>query len=157
MIAEKSKLEIVDFSTYLSENKVAIRWSTENESSSKETFEVQRTVDGNNFQTIASVDGFCKGSNSYEVIDADFKGSPVFLAYRIRHIPPSGNPRVTPSVDFIETDYQFQNFKRLTPDPNNGLIRAKYAINYTSNISIRLVDYQNEVSAWSRTRRAQPT
>lgn len=145
MIAEESNLEIIDFSTSLAGNEVAIRWTTENESSGTEAFEVQRTIDGNNFQTIASVNGSCEGGNSYEVFDSEYKGSPVFLSYRIKHIPPSGAPRVTPAVEFVETDIQFQKLKKLYTDPNNGLIRAKYVVNHTANISIRLVDHQNNV------------
>jgi hypothetical protein len=150
MIAEKSNLEIIDFSTSLAGNEIAIRWATENESSVDEAFEVQRTIDGNNFQTIASVNVSCNGSNSYEVIDRDFKGSPVFVSYRIKHIPSSGIPRVTPAVEFVEADYQFQNLKKLYPDPKNGMIRAKYVVNHTADISIELVDYTDKIFANSK-------
>ncbi len=145
LIAKESNLEIVDFSTSFAGNEVAIRWTTENESSEKEAFEVQRTIDGNNFQTVASVVGSRSGSNSYEVIDRGFKGSPVFLSYRIKHIPPYGSPRITPAVEFVETNYQFQHLKKLHPDPKNGMIRAKYVVNRMADISIELVDHQEKV------------
>lgn len=147
MIAEKSNLEIIDFSTSLAGDKVAIRWTTENETLTNEAFEVQRTLDGNSFQTIASIDGNCDGNNSYEVIDSDFKGSPLFLSYRIKHIPPSGNPRVTQPVEFVDADLQFQQFKKLYPDPKNGMIRAKYVVDRITNISIELVDSNDKVYA----------
>lgn len=145
VIAEESKLEIIDFSTALAGDEVAIRWTTENEMSGKETFEVQRTMDGNNFQTVAFINGASKQSNCYEVIDKDFKGSPVFLSYRIKHIPPNGNPRVTPVVEFIETNQQFRKLKKLYTDPANGLVRAKYSVPQTAKITVKLTDHQNNI------------
>lgn len=144
MIASKEELEIIDFSTSLARNGVAIRWTTENESSAKAAFEVQRTIDGSNFQTIASVNCSLDGK-SYEVIDSDFQGSPVFLSYRIKHIPSSGKPQVTPAVEFIETDHQFQDLKRLSPNPTNGTVRARYVVDKTANVTIQLVDNQNKI------------
>jgi hypothetical protein len=83
------------------------------------------------------------------VIDHNYQGSPLFVSYRIKHIPPSGKPRVTPAVEFIEADLQFRSLKKLFPDPKNGMIRAKYVVPQTADISIELVDHKDQIFASS--------
>jgi hypothetical protein len=145
--AKQVNIEISDLSAAIEEKGVAIRWSTKEKIPGNVRFEIQRSTDDNTFQTVAVVNGIAGAKDNYLIHDPSFKGNPAFLSYRIKHGSPSSPVAISDVQDVAATSYENNNFKKLTPDPDNGILRAKYKVQNTSNVSIRLEDHREKVVA----------
>lgn len=90
--AGKAKINITNFQVVKEQNKVAIKWATDNTSSTN-YFEVEKSTDGKNFKTVAYVLGAdptktdCECFGCFDKITGKSKES----YYRLKHINTNGN------------------------------------------------------------------
>ena len=126
---------------------IAVRWSTEDKLPGNASFEVQRSVDGKTFQTIARLNGTGGAMDSYLVHDINYKGNPAFLSYRIKYKSPSTRTGVSLVREVTPGSYENNDFKLLSPATENGIVRAQYKVKNTSNVNIRLQDHREKILA----------
>lgn len=127
-------VELVDFYVISQEHSIGLKWITAWEETN-EGFEVQRSIDGRNYEVIDFVDGYGNSLITQEYIYEDKtveKGIEYY--YRLRQLDYNGNFGFSPVITAkIDTDKaKVGNFY---PNPTNGITN----VNYTSNTNEELV------------------
>lgn len=83
-------VSLLNFSGTETNKKVQLYWQTENEGNSS-YFEIQRSADGNSFETIATVPALGKTKNSYQITDDLFFYPFKTVFYRIKMVNINGS------------------------------------------------------------------
>jgi len=89
---KENKLNFTSFSVSTGEKRISIAWSIEN-SIPTNYFEIQKSIDGVNFKTIALVlgpDPRHTSGDSYGYFDKDIRKNAKHFYYRLRHIDIDG-------------------------------------------------------------------
>lgn len=127
-------VELVDFYVISQQYSIGLKWVTAWEETN-EGFEVQRSIDGQNYEVIDFVDGYGNSLITQEYVYEDKtveKGIEYY--YRLRQLDYNGNfgfsPVITARIDTDEA--KVGNFY---PNPTNGITN----VNYTSNTNEELV------------------
>ncbi|MEL6922661.1 MAG: metallophosphoesterase family protein, partial [Bacteroidota bacterium] len=144
----RSPFEVVNFETEMIGGDVYIQWTARNENSST-SYEIQRSLDGQSFTTIASIRPQLKAlrENIYKLTDRN-QTSEGALSYRLKSVNASGNiTYLKPSHKITISHKDWEGASEILPDPNTGLLKIKYKLEQPGNVTIRMVNLdQKEIS-----------
>ena len=131
------------------DNGVVVQWNTENEINSDKTFEIQKSTDGVNFETIASVKSKGAGNHLYDFFEIENIGKNT--AYRLKESLSGDRYQVYSAKILPKTNVgkHVDKMNKLIPESGNGMIRAKYVVESPADIAIRLIDKEEKVVAKS--------
>ena len=133
----------------LTATQLAIKWDVEGESSGQPyQFEVQRSNNGQVFRTIAKIQGVGLQNNkvnSYEILD---KLDPTLtlssIKYQLKAIAPNGTESIIPVDQSAGLVTQWEKYPKISPDDNSGLLKVRYELTTTSNVTIKLTGFNNK-------------
>lgn len=134
-------VELVYLNAKTIDNKdILVSWATTTEINN-EGFEIQRSIDGLNFETIAWVDG---NGNSHELIEYQYKDRDLvnnIYYYRLKQYDFDGVFKYSPIVsakivDSDETDFQVM----LLPNPSSGFGKLSIQSNKSVELKISIFD-----------------
>lgn len=138
-------LEVSQFQAKVQSEEVVVQWMTKNENL-QPIFEIQRSVDGKKYLTLARVKGTGDNEkvNTYKIVD-DLKGvtSGVYPKYRLKCTQSSGEVLLLQAEREILENKEWNNHDRLQTNPRTGQIQFKYNLLKPANISVRLVNSIN--------------
>jgi hypothetical protein len=123
----------------LTNNSVQINWVTELEVNNKQ-FEIQRSFDGKDFQTVAiafSLEG--SGTKAYKITDKIPAGSPSKVYYRIKQIDIDDKYSISKIIS-ISLEESNNMFIKLSPNPVENEFTLTLENSSTPLTSIRIVD-----------------
>jgi len=133
----------------LTATQLAIKWEVKGESKGKPyQFEIQRSNSGQAFQTIAKLQGVGlqgNSANNYQILD---KIDPTInlssLKYRLKAIDPNGKESIFPVDQSAGLITQWEKYPKITPDPNSGLLKVRYELIASSNVTIKLTGFNEK-------------
>lgn len=140
-VVARGKMKIVDFKASMRENMINVTWTTENELEGI-TFEIQRSMDGKNYETIETVIGepITGQQTSYLINDRiDKENVKNGLSYRLRRMLPNGNSKVFAPCMVGADLKDWQMYARVTPDATQR-VNVKYLLERDGDVSIRLLN-----------------
>jgi acid phosphatase type 7 len=117
-----------------------ISWKTNNESDGGATFEVQRSVNNNDFTTFALISGQSNSVNNYRIKDDYVAKSGQELSYRVKHIPGKGETQYFSVRKVNELKPDWDSYQKLSPNPETGLIKVNYNLSEGGDVAISLLD-----------------
>ena len=128
---------------------LAIRWEVKGESSGKPyQFEIQRSNDGQDFRTIAKLQGVGSqrnNTNNYQILDKINPAIPLnTLKYRLKAIAPNGKENIFAVDQSAGLTTQWEKYPKIAPDPNSGLLKVRYELNEESNVTIKLTGFNDK-------------
>jgi hypothetical protein len=132
-------LNIVNFSAVNEGNKIALNWTTEGNITG-EVFNVQRSIDGINFETIAVIDA--QSINNYLVYDNDISAPQQF--YRIEQISQNGSVGYSPVVN-VKTGFGAQLMIFPNPVKQQNTLSIIYNSLTAGNIQLSLIDLSGKI------------
>jgi hypothetical protein len=134
-------VELTAFSAETTTDGVLLKWSTATELNNH-GFEVERSLNGTEFYTVAFVQGFgttTEGKNYSYTDEVDYNGGEV-LYYRLKQVDLDGRVEYS---DIVEVEFDvpkdfalFQNY----PNPFNPSTTIKFAVPKTSFVNITVFD-----------------
>ena len=139
----RKPMEVTGVLAELRTEDISINWITKYESSSNIRFEVQRSMNGNEFQTIAQVAGIgMNGGNEnvYRISDRleQIKNANQ-LAYRVKEINTTGLINYYKVNNVPEMVFEWEQYQKIIPDPNSGILKIRYELAEASNVEIKMV------------------
>ncbi len=140
---------LANFEAVQNEDGVVISWMTEGESDQNKIFEIQSSNDQNSWQTIAKVSSKGQGNHQYDFFKNESGENARELYYRLREHLASDHHRVYEAKPARFAANKTKRLNKLIPERSNGMIRAKYVLEESADIAIRLVDKQSKVIARS--------
>ena len=109
-------------------------------------FEVQRSIDGKKYLTLAQIHGTgdAEKVNTYKIVD-NLNGvtSGVYPKYRLKYIQSNGDVLLLQAEREILENKEWNNHDRLQTNPRTGQIQFKYNLQQPADISVRLVNAIN--------------
>ncbi|MFT4663198.1 MAG: hypothetical protein ACI9VN_001493 [Patescibacteria group bacterium] len=117
-----------------------ISWETTNETDGSATFEVQRSVNQNDFMTFALVSGRSNPLNSYQIKDCHSVRIGEEVTYRLKHISTNGQLSFYKIKKINELKQDWANFQKVHPNPETGLVKIKYKLEEEGDVAISLMD-----------------
>ncbi len=117
-----------------------ISWKTTNEADGSATFEVQRSVNQNDFTTFALVDGRCTAISSYQIKDSYFVKAGEEVTYRLKYISRNGLPSFYTIKKINELKPDWTTFQKVCPNPETGMVKIKYNLEEEGDVAISLMD-----------------
>ncbi|HEX4372211.1 MAG TPA: T9SS type A sorting domain-containing protein [Puia sp.] len=132
-------LNIENFSAVNEGNKIALNWTTGGNITG-EVFNVQRSTDGINFETIAVVDA--QNVNNYSAYDNNISASQQF--YRIEQISQNGSLGYSPIV-IVKTGFGAQLMIFPNPVKQKNALSIIYNSLTAGNIQLSLIDLSGKI------------
>jgi hypothetical protein len=123
---ESLPVDFLDISANWNGNATEIRWVTANEINN-DHFEIQRSQDGNYFESIGEQDAAGAGIesiNSYDILDDGIVQAGTYW-YRIRQIDDNGSSSLSETVG-VEVDASALSILKAFPNPSNGNFRLQF-------------------------------
>jgi hypothetical protein len=117
-----------------------ISWKTNNEAGGGATFEVQRSVNNNDFTTFALICGQSNTINNYRIEDDYLVKSGQEVSYRVKHIPGKGEPQYFKVKKVNELRPDWGSYPKLSPNPETGLVKVNYNLVEGGDVAISLLD-----------------
>lgn len=134
-------VELTSFSAEASSDGVLLKWSTATELNNL-GFEVERSIDGTEFYTVAFVQGAgttTEGKDYSYTDEIDYKGGEIFY-YRLKQVDLDGRIEYSDIVEVtfdVPKDFVLhQNY----PNPFNPSTTIKFALPKTSQVEIKVFD-----------------
>jgi Secretion system C-terminal sorting domain len=134
-------VELTSFTAQASAEGVLLKWTTASELNNH-GFEVERSLDGTGFFTVAFIQGAgttTEGKEYSYTDNVEYKGGEIFY-YRLKQVDLDGRIEYT---DIIEVEFDIpkdfvlhQNY----PNPFNPSTTIKYAVPKTSLVSLKIYD-----------------
>jgi len=140
----RGDMKISQFRAALNDNDVVVTWTTEMEMSGA-TFDIQRSIDGKSFQTIASVTGSASTGSpqNYLVMDSGIgQNIKSTMSYRIKRHLPGGDTKIFAPCVVGRDLLNWKMYTNVSPD-DAGQLKIKYTLRDKANISIRLLNAVN--------------
>ncbi|MFK8104233.1 MAG: fibronectin type III domain-containing protein [Saprospiraceae bacterium] len=122
--------EVVDLVATVTADKVVINWNARNEYHNRVNYQLQRSLDGENFQPIGEIPGQGKSvGNYYEIADAaTINSSPTTkLAYRLKITNGYGQTSHFNAKVIGATALGWGEYEKIETD-NNGLVKVQYKL-----------------------------
>lgn len=138
-------LQLLSFAAASTGSGVKLGWATINESNSKE-FEVQRSVDGNNFRGIGFVQANAQpqSKKEYDYLDMDaYKQKSTTLYYRLKMIDNDGKYAYS-KVALIQLDRVVKGLE-VSPNPARGFVRINYASDTQQDAQVRIINANGQI------------
>lgn len=147
----RGKMEIIDFQVNLDGKDIEIAWQTQNEAPGTD-FEVERSTDGQTYQSIVVVNGKGDEVSDYTYMDWDIgKKSPgTYINYRLKVIRPDGKPhrdtprgkkQRTPGAPKPEVTAEVT---KLVPNPS-GNLTVDYSLSNRADVTMILLNPKMEL------------
>jgi len=137
---------ILNCKAELEATQIAIEWQVKNESKNPYQFEVQRAVNGDTFRTIARLQGVgAQGSaaNNYRILDQVTEQLSA-TQYRIRATAPDGSTSVFEVDQSATLAQQWNDYPKIAPDANSGLLKVRYELKQSSDVIIKLTGFNDK-------------
>jgi len=139
---------ILNCRAILETTQVAIKWDVQNESEYPYQFEVQRAVNGDAFRTIARLQGVGaqgNATNNYRILDQINATTTLATTnYQIRATDPNGAISIFAVDQSATVTQQWNDYPKITPDPNSGLLKVRYELNQSSDVIIKLTGFNDK-------------
>ena len=130
-------VELTSFAAAVSENGVALSWQTATETNNR-GFEIERSVNNNNFYLVGFVDGVGTTTEKHNYIFTDKLSAAGNYYYRLKQIDFDGSYEYS---DVVEVDFSgvtsyaiAQNY----PNPFNPATQIEFAIPVDAKVSIKV-------------------
>jgi len=138
----------------LTATQLAIRWDVKGESAGQPyQFEVQKSKNSQDFRTIAKLQGVGlqgNGINNYQILD---KIDPAVafgkLKYRLKAITPNGKESIFAVDQSAGLAAQWAQYPKITPDDSSGLLKVRYELNESSDVTIKLTGFNDKAVSLS--------
>ena len=136
-------VKLITFTGRLNGTRVDLNWVTANELNSKH-FEVQRSVDGQNYSTFATV--AAKGNSStttsyYQVDPSPIKG---INYYRLKMVDLDGVFEYS-NVVIIRIENNTQLVTKVTPNPFTGKVDVYLTLTHNTMVDFRFIDMNGRI------------
>ncbi len=145
----RKPMQVLNFAIVTEIDRIQVNWQTEDEPDAGALFQLERSVDKGEFEAIASATAIGCGDYAYTLHDHQIPTCSNQLSYRLKEISPEGKVRVFTTRSIPWKSLKWNNYPRLSPDPESGILQAKYALRQDGDIKIRLVDVTDKVIAWA--------
>ncbi len=150
--AAEPLIEISDFAVRTANHDTpTVEWHSKGENNSRLVYELQRSMDGKNFQTIAAVKAQGAGGGQYRIPDAQLtKSLTQTLHYRLRFRNQGKWQEYQTQRDskvIVKPVNPWRAFPELLPNKESGQLKVKYKLAQAGAVNIRLIDHtEKEVS-----------
>lgn len=136
---------LLHFVATLNNKNVTLQWQTTNETNTS-YFEIQRSIDGNNFTTFATASA--KGGNSvlnnYEVNDDLFFYNNTQVQYRIKMVDINSRFKYSP-IQTIKVENQVKSNLKAWPLPFSSTLNVAFTADKSEIIKLKLVGVNGAV------------
>lgn len=122
------------------DKKIAINWETTNELNTQ-SFDVEKSVDGKEFATIASTSAKNGATNTYDVIDEKVKAG-IKYYYRIKQLDKDGKFTYSSIVTVVIRGEG--SYVNIFPNPVQHILNIQSSIGTTKENKIEIVDVQGK-------------
>ncbi|MCI5058510.1 MAG: BspA family leucine-rich repeat surface protein [Flavobacteriales bacterium] len=127
-------IELVEFNAYQNENHVDLIWSTATEINN-DFFEVQRSVDGESWETLFIVSGAGNSNTMLKYNAIDDKPIEGLCYYRLRQVDFDGTSSFSEKVSII-FKYELDQKLLLYPNPTSSVIQFRSELDSKHNIEL---------------------
>ncbi len=111
-----------------------VTWRTTNEASADATFEVQRSINGDQFKTFALVSGRQTARNDYRIEDCRISNTGDQITYRLKHTDHQGATCFYPVVNLAP----WEDYQTVVVNPETGLVKISYSLEKPGDVAISL-------------------
>lgn len=134
------KMVLSESTVEKSEEVHTISWKTTEESDGRATFEVQRSVNKEDFMTFALVSGRKNAANTYQIKDSYKIKEGEEISYRLKHIGSDGASVFYKVKRVNELKPDWGAYQIVAPNPETGLVKIKYNLKEPGDVAISLID-----------------
>lgn len=129
-------IEVIYFKASCENNSINISWATASETKNK-LFELQRSIDGINYTTIAFIDGHVTSNQQHSYAFTDIAENQVIYYYRLKQVDIDNQFHYIGLIASTESScYQEENNLLVYPNPASGIIYIKQTNEKDSEIEI---------------------
>lgn len=134
-------LKLITFSGYRSQSGVSLKWTTANEDTG-DGFEVQRSRDGVQFETIATITGNGRANNNYDFNEtiADAR-----LYYRIKVVSAAGTVFYSKTIAFTRGDELYTDIRVLGNPVRNNQLALQVTMPVDASARLSMVDVSGKL------------
>jgi hypothetical protein len=141
-------MELMVFKGALQGNAVRLQWTTENESSTA-YFNIERSIDGQNFETIGKAGAKGAASNAYKYVDQNAgKQSSALVYYRLKIVDTDGGTTYSSIISFTLGNATTFN---IFPNPVKEVLKVELSLSKGDDVQVQVTDMQGRV-VYSRER-----
>ena len=138
-------LTLIDFNAKAQEGSINVLWQTANEINFSR-FELQRSTDAQNFNTIAEIKG--KGKGNYAYIDADVE--PVLIYYyRLKLVDLDGSFTYS---NIKSASISGKSTAHIFPNPTTGILNLNINSGTSININYEVINISGQVVLYKNAR-----
>lgn len=134
-------VSLIEFKLSILDNNVKLFWSTSSENNNR-GFEIQRSVDGQNWVNIHFVNGAGNSQTlkKYEYLDINLKAGKYF--YRLKQIDLSGDYKYSKVISANINGKQIYMLSQNYPNPANQSTTISYSLSVKNQVDMILYDMQ---------------
>lgn len=144
----KTEVELKEFKADYQEAQASLQWNTQEAQAGQLVYELQRAVDGLNFQTIAEISARGSGGGAYNIADpsyAELKNEA--LSYRLKYVAQGQTYIFDAPKAVLPKPNPWRAFPELLPNYESSQLKVKYELKENGPVSIQLVnELENTVS-----------
>ncbi|HEY0059434.1 MAG TPA: PQQ-dependent sugar dehydrogenase, partial [Flavisolibacter sp.] len=141
-------MELIVFKGALQNSTVQLQWKTEHESNTA-YFNIERSIDGQNFETIGKAGAKGAASNAYKYVDQNAgKQSSALVYYRLKIVDTDGGTTYSSIISFTLGNATTFN---IFPNPVKEVLKVELSLSKGDDVQVQVTDMQGRV-VYSRER-----
>jgi hypothetical protein len=132
-------VELTSFDAALKDNNVVLSWATATETNNM-GFEVQRSIEGNDYRRIAFVEGYGTVTETKDYSYSDKNLETGTYSYRLKQIDFDGSSEFSDAIEVDVTAPQVYSLEQNYPNPFNPGTKIKFSLAADSKVTLTVFD-----------------